>query len=339
MDQGEEILKAIMKDEASALPVGRMYGPPPAFPEDTDEHKDVLRNTSIQWAVSGGDKFLPIGQTIPKLIPGVYTPFISMGNPPGMERVQVNSDGVYTLPDTSTEIVLREIESFWNNEHLYREHNLLYKRGVLLWGPPGAGKSISIKLLMNEIMRRDGIVILVNHVQSTIAAMKEFRKIEPKRNVILVFEDIDEIINDNGEATVLSLLDGEHNIDCCLNLASTNFPERLGARIINRPSRFDRRIYVDMPSINARKEYLTQATKGSLTENEMAAWLKDSEGMSIAHLRELVAAVYCLQQKYEDVIDRLKSMAHRPKADGDGFARREIGLKSNAKSSANDWLD
>jgi SpoVK/Ycf46/Vps4 family AAA+-type ATPase len=129
-----------------------------------------------------------------------------------------------------------------------------------------------------------------------------------RRNIILVYEDIDEIINYNGESTVLSLLDGEHNIDNVLNLATTNYPGLLGARIINRPSRFDRRIYVDMPSQPAREEYLRKACKGNLSAHDLGLWVKDTEGMSIAHLRELVAAVYCLGQDYSGVVERLKKL-------------------------------
>jgi hypothetical protein len=50
------------------------------------------------------------------------------------------------------------------------------------------------------------------------------------------------------------------------------------------------------------------------------------KGMSIAHLRELVVAVQCLGGSYDDVLNRLKTMATRPKAkEGLGAA---IGLSA-----------
>lgn len=100
-----------------------------------------------------------------------------------------------------------------------------------------------------------------------------------------------------------------------------------GARIVNRPSRFDERIFVGMPGLAARLTYLRSATTNgsALKPNDLARWGKDTDGFSIAHLRELVAAVLCLDQPYEDVLKRLKSMAERPK-ETDGFTKHKLGL-------------
>lgn len=337
MENGEERLADLLKGSEGVELSIKTGSDRASRMNDDDESPTVNLGESVsQWSISGNGRFFPCGRTIGKLQAGVYNPYAT-SEKIGLELISTSSDGIYTLPDMATATVLKEIETFWNNEQLYRNHNLLYKRGVILWGSPGSGKSITIKLLMSEIIRRDGIVIMVGHIGTTIESIKSFRKIEPKRNIILVYEDIDEIIRFNGEAQVLSLLDGEHNIDSVLNLASTNYPELLGARIINRPSRFDRRVFVDMPSAAAREEYLRQSTKDAI--KDVPVWVKDTEGMSIAHLRELVAAVYCLNQDYTEVIDRLKNMAIRPKAKDDGFKRgNEISfskVKHNTQNTLN----
>lgn len=252
----------------------------------------------------------------------------------GLERSNVVTDGIYTLPDMATKSVLEEVKKFWDSEARYRKHKLLYKRGIILWGKPGSGKTIAIKLLMNELVARDGIVIIGQSIPLLILCLKALRRIEPKRNLIIVLEDIDEIINFNGESTVLSLLDGESSVDNILCIASTNFPDRLGARIINRPSRFDRRIYVGMPTAESRRAYLKQATNDGLSEADLDKWVLDSDDMSIAHLRELVAAVYCLEQPYGEVIKRLIDMASQVKSI-DEFTKAKMGFKQLTTASAN----
>ncbi len=245
----------------------------------------------------------------------------------GLEKLPIVSDGIYILPDMATQTVLAEVNKFWASEERYRAHKLLYKRGLILWGPPGGGKTVAVKLLMNELVKQDGIVVVASNIALTLLCLKAIRRIESKRNLIVVFEDIDEIIQYNGEAGILSMLDGENNVDNVLHLATTNYPDKLGARIINRPSRFDRRIYVGMPTIESRRAYLEKATNDGLTKDQLDKWSLETDGMSIAHLRELVVAVHCLEQPYDEVIERLQKMATPIKSD-DGFKKKTMGYGS-----------
>jgi hypothetical protein len=337
MPSDSDILLESLLDQAEEAAfesnqVGR-FAPP--IPEGPEREKKKETGTHSQWAIGSNGRFMPVGSTVPTLTAGVYQPFSEPGSW-GLESVGVISDGLYHLPDMATEEVLEEVRKFWESEEKYKSHSLLYKRGVLMWGAPGSGKTVAVKLLMNELVRRGGIVILANHVELTVLALKAIKRIEPSRNLIVVFEDIDEIINYNGEAGVLSLLDGEASIDRVLNLATTNYPERLGARIVNRPSRFDRRVYVGMPSDAARFAYLEKTTGGNLEKKHIERWVADTKDMSIAHLRELVAAVYCLDQPYDEVIERLRAMSTQPQGESGFKPTNKMGFGATT-TAAKTW--
>ena len=284
-----------------------------------------------QWSSGPNETFRPSGPRREILPSGIYrVDSDPMG--PFFIRTKVVTDNLIELDDAATTRVLGSIRTFWKSREEYVKRGVLYKRGLLLWGPAGSGKTATLALLMRDLLRMDGLVFICQHPEMLSAMLAVLRRIEPERNVIVVLEDIDELVQRFGEHDILALLDGESQIDNVVNIATTNYPERLGARIINRPSRFDERILVDMPNKNAREKYLRHITKNeSMTEEVLEDWVRQTDGFSVAHLRELVVAVFCLKQPFEDVLERLSKMQYQPKPLKE-FARPEFGLAATAQA-------
>jgi ATPase family associated with various cellular activities (AAA) len=280
-----------------------------------------------QWQVGPNDTFRAAGVTVTSLPPGVYVGgFDHYG--PYVERRPVLCDDLIDLPDHATSRVLAGMETFWKSADRYRALGFIHKRGVLLWGPQGSGKTVTVQLLMSRLIARNGIVLLFGVPQITLSVLPMVRRIEPARPLIVVMEDIDEMIGSYGEHDILSFLDGEKQIDNVVQIATTNHPERLGARILNRPSRFDERIFVGMPSAESRLTYLQNTVQRSGTPVESAEllrWRDDTDGLSIAHLRELIAGLLCLNEPYESVLSRLRAMAERPNP-VEGFPHLMMGV-------------
>src|SRR5690606_20025391 len=103
------------------------------------------------------------------------------------------------------------------------------------------------------------------------------------------------------------LLDGVEELHKVVFIATTNYPERLEDRIINRPSRFDIRIKVDRPAAEARRLYL----ESLLHEDDsidVASFVRDTDGLSLAHVKELFIAVHILGGDYREAVARIQSM-------------------------------
>ncbi len=277
-----------------------------------------------QWQVLPNGRYRPGSRTNRKLTAGSYR--IEQDDfGPFLQRMEMTMDRIIELPEASHLRVLQGIRKFWGVKERYQRHGLVYKRGVLLWGPPGGGKTVTVQLLIQEIVKvHDGVVLIAGNPELTIKMLGFLRMIEPNRPLIVVLEDVDEIIMHHGEHGLLAILDGEHQTDNVVYCATTNYPNKLGARIVNRPSRFDERIKIGMPSPAARLAYLNHAATG-IDAGTLSQWVEDTDGMSIAHLRELVVATLCLEQEYSEVLERLRGMAIMPKEE-DGMRLKDVGL-------------
>lgn len=273
-----------------------------------------------QWSMLGNDTYKATGPTLPAIPPDAYFCAVDGNNQLMFVRASIVTDELTRLPDTASAKVLESISTFWERKESFKAKGQIFKRGILLWGPPGSGKTVTVMLLVQDLIKRGGIVLIVGSPEIAAHGLSQIRKIEPDRPIICVMEDIDEIIEQYSEPLILSLLDGENQVDNVVHLATTNYPELLDARLVNRPSRFDEIIKIGMPSPEARRVYLrARVGEKELTDRELDGWVKDTEGMSIAHLREIVVAVFCLGREYKQTLERLKAMRVKPKSTGDNI--------------------
>lgn len=293
----------------------RGYDSDAQTPQPCSPMREADTADTVQWGVLGNGTFTPSSSTTKTLPSAVYS--LSVSNTGALLLIQKNvlADDLIILPDTASERVLTALQVFWDAKTKFADKGQLFKRGVMLWGPPGSGKTCTLMLLTKDIIAREGIVILPSNPDLTTRALTEIRRIEPSRPLICVLEDIDEMVDQYGEHALLALLDGETQIDNVLFVATTNYPERLDQRLVNRPSRFDEIIKIDMPSADARAVYFrARLNKIELSDSKLAQWVKDTNGLSIAHLKEIVVAVCCLGRDYQETLGRLKAMRNALKS-------------------------
>ena len=279
-------------------------------PEVWEEEEELKGDVFCQWTSTDNIKFFPAGKTFDKLGSGLWEPKYCSNRGYFCEKIGCSAEGLLEFPETNSERVVKEIQKFWEYESLFRSNGLAYKRGIILWGPPGSGKSSTIKLILKDVFNRGGVAFKFDNPHIFIEVVRIFRNIEPDTPFVVLMEDIDSIIEEWTETEVLNILDGVEVIDKVVYLATTNYPERLGKRILNRPSRFDRRFKMPHPGEKSRRLYFEHLLKVSDNDHriDIDKWVKDTEDMSIAHLKELFIAVCILGDKYKTVIETLKSM-------------------------------
>ena len=274
------------------------------------ESKELLENTPFSCWIKNGDDYTPAIsiKKINKLPSGIYKITYS-DNTYVAKTLHLNSDELYTFSTDFTSRILEEIDSFWNKNDLYQKNNLVHKRGMLLVGAPGSGKTSLITLLIKQLKDKDGLVFLVNNYKD-FAILNDclspvIRKVEPTRPIITVIEDIDKLIRENGDndSELLNFLDGKSSIDHHIVIMTSNNTSELTEALL-RPSRIDMHFEIPYPNADIRREYFIN--KGILKE-DIDEFVSASDQMSFAQLKEIFIATQILDKPLKQVISRLKN--------------------------------
>lgn len=265
------------------------------------------------WAESDG-MFWGTASSHQALPSAVYRMAVHDSLGPVFLKQKNDTDALCILPDSESAKVIEELKRFKGLREQFRAHGFLYKRGILMWGPPGSGKTCTLQLILNTLMaENESVGVLIDRPNIASQCLQSLRRIEPDRQLVAILEDLDALCDRYGESEYLALLDGEAQVDNVIWIGTTNYPERLDLRFVDRPSRFDTIRYIGMPTAEARRMYFN--VKAPEVKN-VEEYVASSEGYSIAHLRELVILTQCFELSLKDACARLnKTRKERPSSE------------------------
>lgn len=198
------------------------------------------------------------------------------------------------LDESVVRLVKDDFHLFLDREAWYRRHRLPFRRGYLLHGPPGNGKSSVIRAMLSM----PGISgFTLNPFRpftddDLLAAM--FSDAAQSTPALIVLEDLDRWYPADKEGEPKSLisvqqllnqLDGVGNQNGIIVVATANNPSLLDPAILRRPGRFDRVAGFQNPSAELRKQYLAKLC-ADVTGEDLTGCTRMTAGFSFAQLRE-----------------------------------------------------
>jgi hypothetical protein len=210
------------------------------------------------------------------------------------------------LPAGLRDDIQGTVSEFFASRELYRRHKIAYRRGILLAGPPGNGKTTILKAIRTTAGVPVVQVLIRSEAERGELIDRAFARAAVLAPCVLCFEDVDALVEDGPALSLfLDALDGLAPLDGILVVATTNRPDRIDPAIARRPSRFDRVWSIPAPDRGLREHYLAAALGGDGPAHAAARLAGLTEGFSIAFLKEVViqARFAAVRRKDERIQD------------------------------------
>ena len=244
------------------------------------------------------------------------------------------------LRDSLKQELQNDFAQFFSARETYERYGIPWRRGSIFIGPPGNGKTHTVKALINSLgqpclyvrsFKSDG------NEQENIADVFKRARMAP---CIVVLEDLDSMIHEHNRSFFLNELDGFQTNSGVAVLATTNHPEKLDTAILDRPSRFDRKYYFNLPGEAERLAYVEKWNDElqaalRVSQTTAAEVVKKTEGFSFAYLKELFVASLAQWMSADEtttmdevILRQLKLLREQAKG-----SKERKGKKQNKKRS------
>ena len=233
-----------------------------------------------------------------------------------LPKIQPSSkrEGFATIPDTTwadigalrpvREELLTAIVEPIRSPEKYERVGITAPTGVLLWGPPGCGKTLLAKAVANEsranFISVKGPELLNKYVGESERAVRQvFVRARSSIPCVIFFDELDALVPKRDDTlsessarvvnTLLTELDGLSNRQGIYVIAATNRPDIIDEAML-RPGRLETCLFVDLPEAAERVEILQTLSRNLSIPytDEIAEIARDCDGFSGADLESLL---------------------------------------------------
>jgi ATP-dependent 26S proteasome regulatory subunit len=209
------------------------------------------------------------------------------------------------LPEGVLERIERQAVGMARHAERLRASGRHLRRGLLLHGPPGVGKTLTVMYLASRMPERTVVLLTGGSLRTVSASVDLATALQP---AMVVLEDADLVALERSfEPTnailfeLLNAMDGLDEDHDVLFVLTTNRAERLEPALAARPGRVDQAVELTLPDAAGRRRLVELYGRGlALTLQDADALVADLEGTSPAFVRELLRRAALLAAEQTD---------------------------------------
>lgn len=234
------------------------------------------------------------------------------------------------LPEDLKGDIVQSVEGFLSGKQVYETMRVPWKKGILLYGHPGCGKSSLIRTIISNYNFKP--VTVQSGTQTNDETITEaFRYAQEQEPALLYIEDIDTLLDRTISLShFLQMMDGVSTNRGILVIATANDLSKLKESITDRPSRFDRKWRIPLPNKDMAFKYLDKWFNGSISKKDLSKVVVScvENNFSYAYLKELYLT---------SVFNALADKRELPKMDDISKAVEQLRVdKENARQGFDD---
>lgn len=218
-------------------------------------------------------------------------------------------------------VLLEAIEIPLLHEELMKEYKIKPSKGILLFGPPGCGKTLIVRAASNELKASfiilSGAELMKKGYTQAVNVLKEtFIRARENMPAIIFIDEIETIAPSRALGAgdivgqLLTEMDGLKELKGVMVMGATNKPSILDPAIL-RPGRFDKLFYIPPPDFAGRKEIL-KINLGDFAQGvDLELLAQDSEGFSGADISSFVqtAKMEALRAKIAGAVPQITTQS------------------------------
>jgi hypothetical protein len=179
----------------------------------------------------------------------------------------------------------------WSQELLRAGQHL--KRGLLLHGPPGTGKTHTVRYLTGRLADSTVILLTGRSIRFIDAAAALARRLQPS---MVVLEDVDLVATDrdytpDGNPLLFSLLDAMDGVGADADVTfvlTTNRADILETALADRPGRVDLAIEIPRPDAGCRQRLFGVYVRDLTVDADLAPVVAGTEGVTASFVKEMI---------------------------------------------------